>query len=844
MKRLNYFLPLCLTLITVLIILCALILHHFFPAMPGSRFISSLITIPQICLLWASITVYLSSAKRDKKVFFWFLIAIIALTMNGLNFYYFIYIKKYSITKIPFYLFLSYYVPFIIWLTSAIVFLSKILVPRILRIKNFFKILFMFFIFNFIVMFLFFSSLKDEFLVLSGVVVSQAIACTYKLVLFDLGMLCLICVEDAGMLVLLSGISMLISADFLFNYASVAKAGNVLVYGELVWLVATFLMFAGALIIIKRESYNLEGSFRRTNAIKSHLIFWTFGVSIVSFILFFVAAYFFSLINKVVFAGLPFFIMTYSVILVILSVFMGKYFETPFKKLAFNIENFMLSKSKIEENFSIEEFAYLQKFLLNMFEVNEEKDRIRKELGTITVQVAHDIRSPLATINAVVKETNEIQEQKRIILRNATQQLNDIANILLVRYRSGVDSSSVESSSSKESEVIAVLLDLIISEKRLQYKHLPITIEFIVSMDSYGVFAQVVVSDFKRVISNLINNAIEAINGRGEIIVRLSTTESSVDIEISDNGVGMSSGLIMKVFDGSISSNKKDGSGVGLLSSRNLIESWGGMFNITSELNVGTTVHLGFVRLKPATWFASELSFIAGSKVVILDDDQSIHDLWESRFSNEISGAKLQLIHFYHAEELIHYDLNKLSSAYFLCDYELIGQEKTGLDVIEQLNLGKKAILVTSRYDDRDIRSRCARLDLKILPKNYAAYVPIHVGKDVSEIIFLNVKEPDLVLIDNDPLVITTWKFIGKKRNKKILAFDSFVCAEKEIEKLPRTVPIYIDSDLGTEIPGEEYAKILYEQGFVNIYLATGHRSSRFKSMDWIKGIVGKEPPF
>lgn len=464
----------------------------------------------------------------------------------------------------------------------------------------------------------------------------------------------------------------------------------------------------------------------------------------------------------------------------------------------------------------------------------------------LSAQVAHDIRSPLATINAVVKETHEIQEQKRIMLRNATQQLNDIANVLLVKYRSSVDASLAENSSSKESEGIAVLLDLIVSEKRLQYKHLPISIEFIVEMDSYGVFAQVVVSDFKRVISNLINNAVEAINGKGEIIIRLSTSETCVDVAISDNGVGMSPELILKVFDGSIASNKKEGSGIGLLSSRKLIESWGGKFDITSELNVGTTVHLSFVLLTPAMWFSSELNFVEKSKVVILDDDQSIHDLWESRFSSEVSHAKLQLIHFYQANDLMNYDMSQLEHACFLCDYELIGQDKTGLDVIEQLHLGAAATLVTSRYDDRDIRSRCAKLGVKILPKNYAAYVPINTSPATQKKLLSTHegKKIDLVLIDDNRLVTDTWKFSAKSKNKNILTFNSFREAELALRGLDRKTPVYIDSDLGTDIPGEECAKILYEAGFACIYLTTGYEAISFESMYWITGIVGKSPDF
>jgi hypothetical protein len=39
------------------------------------------------------------------------------------------------------------------------------------------------------------------------------------------------------------------------------------------------------------------------------------------------------------------------------------------------------------------------------------------------------------------------------------------------------------------------------------------------------------------------------------------------------------------------------------------------------------------------------------------------------------------------------------------------------------------------------------------------------------------------------------------------------------------------------------FAKFLYEQGFQNLYLATGYEKDRFDDMPWIKDIVTKEPP-
>ena len=55
---------------------------------------------------------------------------------------------------------------------------------------------------------------------------------------------------------------------------------------------------------------------------------------------------------------------------------------------------------------------------------------------------------------------------------------------------------------------------------------------------------------------------------------------------------------------------------------------------------------------------------------------------------------------------------------------------------------------------------------------------------------------------------------------------------------------IYVDSNLGNGVKGEEIAKQISDLGFENIYLCTGYRSSDFAKMPWIKDILGKDPQF
>ncbi len=109
----------------------------------------------------------------------------------------------------------------------------------------------------------------------------------------------------------------------------------------------------------------------------------------------------------------------------------------------------------------------------------------------------------------------------------------------------------------------------------------------------------IVVADaeqLKRVINNIIGNAVKYMNkSKGIIQIRIHDIGAFVQVEIEDNGSGMSKGDIPYVFDrfyrGDASRNsKRGGSGLGLAISKKIIEDHSCKIWAESEPNVGTTI--------------------------------------------------------------------------------------------------------------------------------------------------------------------------------------------------------------------------------------------------------------
>ncbi len=102
----------------------------------------------------------------------------------------------------------------------------------------------------------------------------------------------------------------------------------------------------------------------------------------------------------------------------------------------------------------------------------------------------------------------------------------------------------------------------------------------------------------------------------------------------------------------------------------------------------------------------------------------------------------------------------------------------------------------------------------------------------------------DAVLVDDDPLVRMSWKMVAKQKGKSILLCSSVVEFREKIEALDRSTPIYLDSNLGEGVRGEEFALELSSLGFTEIFLATGYDSGDLGPLPGIKGVIGKDPPF
>ena len=96
---------------------------------------------------------------------------------------------------------------------------------------------------------------------------------------------------------------------------------------------------------------------------------------------------------------------------------------------------------------------------------------------------------------------------------------------------------------------------------------------------------------FKQALLNLLLNALQAMPGGGDLIIRTHVDSASVFVDISDTGVGISPQVMPHLFEAYFTT-KKGGTGLGLATTRRIIEEHQGHVHVTSEPGRGTNFRL------------------------------------------------------------------------------------------------------------------------------------------------------------------------------------------------------------------------------------------------------------
>lgn len=230
-------------------------------------------------------------------------------------------------------------------------------------------------------------------------------------------------------------------------------------------------------------------------------------------------------------------------------------------------------------------------------------------IGKMAAGLAHEIRNPLASITGSIEMLNTTQTLDEDDRRLMTIVIREIDRL------NGLVTDFLNFARPRPPEKVGLEVDTLLQEVAQVFSYLRYQPQQKAVHDTGldlvpGVWVEGDARQLKQVFWNLMNNAAEAMpdGGRIEIGMRVHEAERTVEITLSDHGVGIPAENLDHIFD-PFYTTKERGTGLGLSLVHRIVEDHGGSMWVESEPDLGSTFVVSLVldRIAPRASVPMEL---------------------------------------------------------------------------------------------------------------------------------------------------------------------------------------------------------------------------------------------
>lgn len=223
--------------------------------------------------------------------------------------------------------------------------------------------------------------------------------------------------------------------------------------------------------------------------------------------------------------------------------------------------------------------AALFVIILVITQYNQYKSSQNQVWAGLAKETAHQLGTPVSSLQGWLEVMKDIAGNEKIL----PELQKDVNRLQLISDRFGKIGSKPTLEEKNIVEHIEQMLEYM--KKRAGAK-----VNFTFSSTERDIPAMICPPLFDWVIENLIKNALDAMDGKGEINIQIKEDATHIFIDVKDNGKGITKENITKVFKPGFTT-KKRGWGLGLTLTKRIIEEYhsGRIFIKESEINKGTT---------------------------------------------------------------------------------------------------------------------------------------------------------------------------------------------------------------------------------------------------------------
>ena len=226
-----------------------------------------------------------------------------------------------------------------------------------------------------------------------------------------------------------------------------------------------------------------------------------------------------------------------------------------------------------------------------ILEAKTETERIMQQRERLLLTITHDIKAPAASIAGFIDLLSEYVDSPKAV--GYLQSISGSANHLLQLVSALLDYHKLESGKAERHEV-SFQPAALVSECVAQMQPLAMAKQLRLATDinvAEDMFCRSDAFRIKQIVNNLVSNAIKYTD-EGEVRVGITVQNGWMTLSVSDTGCGMTPEELQSVFNAFTrlpGAQGKEGVGLGLTITREIVTLLGGRINVASTKGKGTT---------------------------------------------------------------------------------------------------------------------------------------------------------------------------------------------------------------------------------------------------------------
>jgi signal transduction histidine kinase len=220
--------------------------------------------------------------------------------------------------------------------------------------------------------------------------------------------------------------------------------------------------------------------------------------------------------------------------------------------------------------------------------VQEAELKERERFQILTEQVAHEVETPLQTMDLILRGTENLSKREHMTLKDSAYNIRKTMQTFLEC------SSYIKDNLDLRHIPISQALAEIIERKKRYYSGENVEFQYSFDPALETTFIYGNASSFELMISNVIDNSVEAFEGKsGAIKISFAVDDNNVTIVIHDNGKAMPQEIVEKLMrNESVTTTDVDDFDINTDQIQDILREFKGSLFIESTPNVGTKIML------------------------------------------------------------------------------------------------------------------------------------------------------------------------------------------------------------------------------------------------------------